>query len=66
MTFWLIVLGIVAVVLLLAWRFDRRHGNSVRGDIWRRTGQATSMNLGRGQQAEKNAASGLNKLPFGR
>jgi len=66
MTFWLIVLGIVAVALLLAWRHDRRHGHRTRTDLWQRTDQATGVNMGKGQQAEKSAVSGLNRLPFGR
>lgn len=64
MTFWSIVLGLIAVVLLLAWRYDRRRGASVRTDIWNRTDQATAINIGKGQQAAKSPVSGLNE-PMG-
>lgn len=65
MTFWLIVLGIIAFVLLLAWRHDRRRKGGVRGDIWKRTDQATGMNVGKGEAAGKSPVPGMKDLPFG-
>jgi hypothetical protein len=37
MTFWLIVLGMIAVVLMISWRHDRRRKGQV-GDLTRRVG----------------------------
>lgn len=64
MTFWLIVGGVIAVVLLISWRHDRRRRGSVRGDIWKRSDQATGENLGKGLEAGHSPGGGANYSPY--
>ena len=37
----------------------------LRGDIWKRTDQATGMNIGRGQDAGKGPTTGIGGPPYG-
>jgi hypothetical protein len=63
MEFWSIVLGIIAVVLLLAWRSDRKRKGRIRSDIWKRTDTLTGQNMFKGQDAEQGVTRGINQFP---
>ena len=55
MVFWAIVLGIIAVVLLVSWRYDRRRRRQIPIDMGRRINSAIDVNMFKAQDAEQGA-----------